>query len=72
MPSASGEGQEYPKALIQTLQFVQQRMTDPRDGIWLASGSRWGDPKWGSKASDWKATYHDIRALVKFIRAQTP
>jgi mannose/cellobiose epimerase-like protein (N-acyl-D-glucosamine 2-epimerase family) len=60
---------DYKIALLQTLQFVETHLADPTDGIWIASVTRYGAPKWTAKAHDWKANYHDVRALVKFSHA---
>lgn len=57
----------FDKAAQQTLAFVQRQMIDPKDAIWIASVTRDGTPKWKSKAHEWKANYHDVRALVKLI-----
>ncbi len=51
------------------LSFLQQKMIDPRDGIWVASVSADGKPKWDSKKNHWKANYHDVRAIVMFTEA---
>jgi mannobiose 2-epimerase len=57
------------RALEQLVQFVNTRQTDQRTGIWLDSVSADGQPKSVGLAHSWKANYHDVRALVKFIEA---
>ncbi|MFA6564793.1 MAG: AGE family epimerase/isomerase [Verrucomicrobiia bacterium] len=59
----------YEAALVKTLEFVARYMTDPKDGIWVDSVLADGQPKNTSKAHNWKANYHDVRALVKFVEA---
>jgi mannose/cellobiose epimerase-like protein (N-acyl-D-glucosamine 2-epimerase family) len=46
---------------------VNTRQTDQRTGIWLDTVSADGQPKSVGLAHSWKANYHDVRALVKFI-----
>ena len=47
-------------ALKKLLGFLRKNMIDPRDGIWVASVSASGQPKWDSKKNHWKANYHDV------------
>ena len=62
----------YRTALTQTFQFVNTHMTDPRTGIWVDSVTSEGAPKAPGLAHNWKANYHDVRALVKFVDAFDP
>ena len=59
----------YQEALLRTFQFVDAHMTDARTGIWLDTVTREGAPKSTGLAHNWKANYHDVRALVKFVNA---
>lgn len=61
--------ESYKTALHQTLEFVRQYQTDPKDTVWLEQVTAEGQPKSTSKAHNWKANYHDVRAIVKFIEA---
>ncbi|HVV69953.1 MAG TPA: AGE family epimerase/isomerase, partial [Verrucomicrobiae bacterium] len=60
---------EYSKALEQLLQFITTYQENPSDGIWLDTVTAEGKPKVTAKAHNWKANYHDVRAIVKFIEA---
>jgi cellobiose epimerase len=60
---------QYEEALVQLFQFVRKYQTDPKDGIWLDTVTGDGRPKSTAKAHNWKANYHDVRAIVKFIDA---
>jgi len=62
----------YAEALEQLLRFVAAYQADPRDGIWLDTVTATGQPKSTGKAHSWKANYHDVRAIVKFIEAFPP
>jgi mannose/cellobiose epimerase-like protein (N-acyl-D-glucosamine 2-epimerase family) len=59
----------YEKALDQLIHFVSRFQTDPADGVWLDTVTASGIPKSTAKAHNWKANYHDVRALVKFVDA---
>jgi mannobiose 2-epimerase len=57
------------QALIQLLQFIFKYQANPADGIWLDTVAADGTPKVTAKAHNWKANYHDVRAMVKFMEA---
>jgi mannobiose 2-epimerase len=57
------------EALDKLLQFIVAYQADPRDGIWLDTVAADGTPKVTAKAHNWKANYHDVRAMVKFVEA---
>ncbi len=57
------------EALDKLIQFVNAHMTDPKDGIWLDTVTVEGRPKSTGKAHSWKANYHDVRGLLKFVLA---
>ena len=54
------------------LDFVSDFMTDPSDGVWLDTVTADGKFKATGKAHNWKANYHDVRAMLKFIEAFRP
>jgi mannobiose 2-epimerase len=60
---------EYETALKKLLDFVASFMTDPSDGVWFDTVTAEGRLKNAGKAHNWKANYHDVRAMVKFIEA---
>src|SRR5438045_9296195 len=60
---------EYSQALDQLLQFVLTYQANPADGIWLDTVAADGSPKVTAKAHNWKANYHDVRAIEKFVEA---
>ena len=63
---------EYSRALESLLKFIEKYQASPDDGIWLDTVTASGAPKSPSKAHNWKANYHDVRGLVKFIEAFPP
>lgn len=59
-------------ALVKLLQFIKTHQADPRDGIWLYAVTADGRPKDNIKANSWKANYHDVRGMLKFVEAFAP
>lgn len=59
-------------ALEKLIQFIWTFQVEPKDRIWLATVTAEGRPKNTAKANSWKANYHDVRAMVKFIDAFGP
>jgi mannobiose 2-epimerase len=66
------EKPEWSDALNKLLDFVLKYQANPSDGIWLDTVTAEGKPKVTAKAHNWKANYHDVRAMVKFIEAFGP
>jgi len=60
---------EYLRVLGSQVEFIQKYQASPKDGIWWDTVTATGAPKVPSKAHNWKANYHDVRGLVKFIEA---
>ncbi|MCX8109186.1 MAG: AGE family epimerase/isomerase [Verrucomicrobiae bacterium] len=58
---------EWSEALGKLLDFIETYQVDKKDGIWLDTVTADGKPKSSAKAHNWKANYHDVRAIVKFI-----
>jgi mannobiose 2-epimerase len=61
--------QAYSDALNSLLDFIFKYQANPGDGIWLDTVAADGTPKNTAKAHAWKANYHDVRALVKYVEA---
>jgi mannobiose 2-epimerase len=57
------------EALRKELQFIRTYQIDPKTGIWLWSVAADGKPVDTTLADSWKANYHDVRAMMKFIDA---
>ena len=66
------DNKDYSVALQKLLDFVTTYQANPTDGIWLDTVAADGKPKVTMKAHNWKANYHDVRAIVKFIDAFAP
>jgi cellobiose epimerase len=63
------ESQAYSSALDKEVEFINKYQADPKDGIWYDTVAADGTPKNTAKAHNWKANYHDVRAIMKFIEA---
>jgi mannobiose 2-epimerase len=66
------ENRHYADALDKLLHFLINCQANPADGIWLDTVTAEGKPKITAKAHNWKANYHDVRAIVKFVEAFGP
>jgi mannobiose 2-epimerase len=64
-----GPNPDHAAALYHQMDFINRYMANPSDGIWIESTTAEGRPMSTAKAHNWKANYHDVRALVKFIDA---
>jgi len=58
--------------MLRLLDFLVTYQIDPSDGIWPWSVDAAGRPLSTTRASEWKAAYHDLRAIVRFCRALCP
>ena len=58
------ETDRYWRAFELTWRFVNEHMVDKENGGWYATTDEGGKVVSASKASDWKAGYHDGRALM--------
>jgi mannobiose 2-epimerase len=57
----------YEQALVQLLDFIDRYQAEPKTRIWRDTVTATGAPKSPALAHNWKANYHDVRALVKFL-----
>lgn len=60
---------EYADALEKLLNFLIKYQINPEDGIWIDTLSEDGKVVSPAKAHSWKANYHDLRAIIKFVEA---
>jgi mannobiose 2-epimerase len=60
---------EHLRALEQLLTFLTSYQIDPRDGIWLDAVKADGSPWRTTKVHGRKTSFHELRALVRFIEA---
>lgn len=62
----------YTVALGKLISFVNEHQADPKTGVWLDTVNADGTPFATGLAHNWKANYHDVRGLLKFIEAFEP
>ena len=63
------QNRAYSEALDKLVGFISKYQANPADGIWLDTVAADGTPKNTAKADAWKANYHDVRAIVKYVEA---
>jgi cellobiose epimerase len=63
---AAGHDAQYARCLDLLLGWLRRYQILP-DGIWLWSVGPAGEVRGRVKASSWKAAYHDLRAMLKFV-----
>jgi mannobiose 2-epimerase len=66
---AERDDERYARALAQTVAFVEDSMTDRRDGILLEAVEEDGRRRRPRKSGRWKAGYHELRAEVMLTEA---
>lgn len=59
----------YTVALEKLIAFANRYQTEPKSGIWYDTVKADGTPAATGLAHDWKAGYHDVRGLLKFVEA---
>jgi mannobiose 2-epimerase len=63
---------EYNTALSQLVDWILSNQIRSDDGVWIASTNAAGEPQNLKKAGEWKAAYHEVRAITKFLQAFAP
>ena len=66
------DSDEYDQALTQLADWILSYQIRSDDGVWIASTDRTGQPQNVKKAGEWKAAYHEVRAITKFVRTFAP
>ncbi|MCL4396265.1 MAG: AGE family epimerase/isomerase [Chloroflexi bacterium] len=65
------ESADYAQALDLVLSWIRNRQM-LADGVWIERTDAEGNWSDTTKASSWKAGYHEVRAMVKFLDAFSP
>jgi mannobiose 2-epimerase len=66
------DSDEYNKPLTQLLNWIRNYQIRSDDGVWIVSTDAAGRPQSLKKAGEWKAAYHEVRAITKFIQTVAP
>ena len=62
----------YEDVLRRHLAFVLGRQADPRDGLWWETVDEEGRIVTPSKHHEWKAGYHELRAVTRLSESALP
>ena len=69
---AHSDSDEYNESLTQLLNWIRHHQIRSDDGVWIASTDAGGRPQNVKKAGEWKAAYHEVRAITKFVHTFAP
>ena len=64
---AQFDSDEYNQPLTQLVDWIRNYQIRSDDGVWIASTDANGRPQNIKKAGEWKAAYHEVRAITKFV-----
>ena len=66
------DSDEYHGPLAQLVDWVLNYQIRSDDGVWIVSTDAGARPLNVKKAGEWKAAYHEVRAITKFVQAFAP
>jgi mannose 2-epimerase len=66
------DSDEYNGALTHLVDWILNYQVRSDDGVWIVSTDAAGQPQNVKKAGEWKAAYHEVRAITKFIQTFAP
>lgn len=69
---AQFDSDEYKQPLTQLVDWIRNYQIRSEDGVWIVSTDSGGRPLNIKKAGEWKAAYHEVRAITKFVHAFAP
>ena len=69
---AQFDSDEYNDALTQLVNWILNYQIRSDDGVWIASTDAEARPQNMKKAGEWKAAYHEVRAITKFVHTFAP
>ena len=72
LTDAVAHSAEYNVPLIQLADWILNYQIRSEDGVWIVSTDAAGEPQNVKKAGEWKAAYHEVRAITKFVHAFAP
>jgi mannobiose 2-epimerase len=61
------DSNEYNGALTKLVNWILNHQIRSDDGVWIASTDAEARPQNVKKAGEWKAAYHEVRAITKFV-----
>jgi mannobiose 2-epimerase len=66
------ESDEYNVALSKLVNWILNYQIRSDDGVWIVSTDAEARPQNMKKAGEWKAAYHEVRAITKFVQTFVP
>ena len=64
--------EQYNEPLTRLVNWILNYQIRSDDGVWIVSTDAGGRPQNVKKAGEWKAAYHEVRAVTKFVHAFAP
>ena len=72
LTEALAHSAEYNRPLTQLVDWILNYQIRSDDGVWIVSTAARGEPQNVKKAGEWKAAYHEVRAITRFVQAFAP
>jgi mannose/cellobiose epimerase-like protein (N-acyl-D-glucosamine 2-epimerase family) len=66
------DSDEYQVRLTQLVNWILNYQIRSDDGVWIVSTDAEGRSQNVKKAGEWKAAYHEVRAITKFVNTFAP
>jgi mannobiose 2-epimerase len=66
------DSDEYSGPLTKLVNWILNYQIRADDGVWIVSTDAAGQPLNVKKAGEWKAAYHEVRAITKFVHSFAP
>src|SRR5204863_6976952 len=63
---------EYDEPLTKLVNWILNYQIRTDDCVWIVSTDAEGRPQNVKKAGEWKAAYHEVRAITKFVHTVAP
>ena len=61
------DSEAYSEPLTQLVDWILNHQIRSDDAVWIVSTDAGGEPQNIKKAGEWKAAYHEVRAITKFV-----
>jgi len=72
LTDAVAHSAEYEEPLAQLVDWILNNQIRSDDGVWIVSTDAHARPLNVKKAGEWKAAYHEVRAITKFVHTFAP
>ena len=72
LTDAAAHSDEFNEPLAKLVDWILNHQIRSDDGVWIASTDAAARPLNIKKAGEWKAAYHEVRAITKFVETFAP